>query len=85
MKTWRLRSATDEDGGTGMTEEELREMFREIDADGSGYVDEVEVAALAKRLGAPLTKLELAAAMKEVRGSASVCSCVSALRSQRRR
>ena len=53
-----------------MTEEELRDLFREIDVDGSGYVDEEEVAALAKRLGAPLTKRELAEAMKEVRRSA---------------
>ena len=50
-----------------MSEKELRELFNEVDTDGSGFVDEDEIAAMAKRLGAPLTKRELAEAMKAVR------------------
>ena len=49
------------------TEEKLlREMFSEMDADGSGSVDGDEVAQLAKALGAPLDAAELAEAMREM-------------------
>ena len=49
-----------------MTEDDLWELFQEVDADGSGYVDQQEIAMMAKRLGAPLTKRELAEAMNEM-------------------
>jgi Ca2+-binding EF-hand superfamily protein len=52
--------------GSTMDEEELRSMFLEMDEDNSGSVDADEVAALASRLGARLSKAELEEAMLEV-------------------
>jgi hypothetical protein len=46
------------------TDEELEEMFREVDADGGGSLDREEIADLGKRLGKRLTTKELDEAMK---------------------
>jgi Ca2+-binding EF-hand superfamily protein len=62
---WSLTDVMDEASA------EIRKLFNEMDEDNSGFVDEEEVAALAKRLGAPLTKRELAEAMKEVKSKAN--------------
>ena len=62
---WSLTDVMDEASA------EIRKLFNEMDEDNSGFVDEEEVAALAKRLGAPLTKRELAEAMQEVKSKAN--------------
>ena len=41
-------------------------MLPEIDEDGSGLLDREEVAQLSERLGAPLTKVKLDAAMMDM-------------------
>jgi hypothetical protein len=63
--------ASDDDGrapspvGDGSTTpvEQLRELFIEIDTDGSGLLDRAEVKALAEKLGVELTRRELDEAM----------------------
>eukprot|EP01052_Picozoa_sp_SAG31_P030180 SAG31_NODE_3075_length_4712_cov_2.262302_3_plen_761_part_00 len=50
----------------GRDEKLLRDLFNDMDADGSGSVDASEVAALAEQLGSPLDEAELAAAMQEM-------------------
>eukprot|EP01047_Picozoa_sp_COSAG01_P015716 COSAG01_NODE_791_length_13556_cov_214.163930_4_plen_112_part_00 len=63
--------ASDDDGrapspvGNGSTTpvEQLRELFIEIDTDGSGLLDRAEVKALAEKLGVELTRRELDEAM----------------------
>jgi Ca2+-binding EF-hand superfamily protein len=52
--------------GQGIDEEELRQLFGQIDEDGSGFLDREEVATLSERLGAPLTKVKLDAAMADM-------------------
>lgn len=49
-----------------MTSAELRTVFLEIDADGSGVLDRDEVAVLARRLGHTLTHSQLDRAMSEM-------------------
>ena len=45
---------------------ELRVLFAEVDADGSGYIDREELAVLGGKLGKKLTRKQLDAAMREL-------------------
>ena len=45
----------------------LLQLFREMDADDSGFLDQQEIAILADKLGLALTETELQAAMIAVR------------------
>eukprot|EP00656_Telonema_subtile_P020944 TRINITY_DN2199_c0_g1_i5.p2 TRINITY_DN2199_c0_g1~~TRINITY_DN2199_c0_g1_i5.p2 ORF type:complete len:167 (+),score=54.73 TRINITY_DN2199_c0_g1_i5:645-1145(+) len=45
------------------TTSDLRSMFDQIDVDGSGTIDEQEMAQLATNIGFPLSEMELQAAM----------------------
>lgn len=50
----------------GVDEAELRQLFGQIDEDGSGLLDREEVAALSEQLGVTLTKVKLDAAMADM-------------------
>jgi hypothetical protein len=55
-----------EKGSSGVDEVKLRKLFDEIDLDGGGTLDREEVAALAIRMGSPLTDVELDEAMADM-------------------
>lgn len=73
-----LLSKEREGGKEGTSEAELRDLFDEMDDDGSGCVEEAEIAALSLRLGAPLSKAELVEAMNEVNSHKCLAADASA-------
>ena len=49
----------------GPSKAEIEECFKEFDADGSGFIENKEVAAICEKLGMKATKEEVDALIKE--------------------